>query len=206
MRRRRALIPLLVAILAISLSAVVTAPPAQAGTGYHHVTLSWLRANMPGFAVGPSAPTGYGRSKLTGFPLACPDCAWYRISRGYTNSQPTSPLSVAKTPATAAAAARRICWPWDNWLTSGCSIWDDVGTWNWWAVLHNWNFNPVDDRSTIDRIWQCFNGVYDGIVIGAYGKEQIGLLMEMGDGVKITPFGFAYATIQGCTVQLWLHN
>jgi hypothetical protein len=164
-------------------------------------TLSWLRSNMPGFEVGPSKATGYGRADLTGFSLGCADCRWYVVGNRLTNHQPTSPLLSRK-----AAALGGWCWPWENFPWSGGGCWNNMASWDWGKILDNFNYRPVwDPRSTADRIVGCYHGAYDGFTGGVIGKQSIGLLLDVADLVRVTPAGVAYSIVSGCTFSLFHH-
>lgn len=166
------------------------------------VTLSWLRNHMPGFDVGPGRATGYGLAELTGFGVGCPDCSWYLVNNRLTNHQPTSPLAVHN----AAVTTGGWCWPWENFPWSGSGCWNNIASWNWGKIFHNFNYDPVwDPRSTSDRIVGCYHGAYDGFTGGVIGKQSIGLLLDVADLVRVTPAGIAYSIVGGCTFSLFHH-
>jgi hypothetical protein len=180
-------------------------------------TFTWLRHTMPGFEVGPSRPTGYGRADLSGFARGCPDCGWYRVTNRLTNHQPTARLS---TPGIAVKApdwrapdwrapdwrAHDWCWPWENFPWSGDGCWNNMATWDWAKIFDHFNYRPVWDRhSTVDRIVGCYHGAYDGFAGGVIGKHAIGLLLDVADLVRVTPAGIAYSVVSGCTFSLF-HN
>jgi hypothetical protein len=184
--------------------APVQAPATTVTTTASAVTLGWLRNNLVGFDVGPSRATGFGKARLTGFTLGCPECRWYRVINRMTNHQPKDPTAASAT--TRAAKRGGFCWPWQNFPWSGNGCWNNMASWNWGQILENFNYHPVwDPMSTIDRIVACFHGAYSGLTGGVIGKQSVGILLEMADLVRVTPTGIAYSIVGGCTFDLYHH-
>jgi hypothetical protein len=166
------------------------------------VTLRWLRNNLVGFSVGPRRPTGFGKSRLTGFTRGCPECRWYRVTNRLTNHQPKDPTSRSVRPATHRLAG--FCWPWDDFPWSGDGCWNIMAGWDWGRILDILDYRPVwDPRSTIDRLVGCYHGVYQGLTSGVIGKQSVGILLEMADLVRVTPAGITYSVVGGCAFDLY---
>jgi hypothetical protein len=209
---------LLLAMLA--LAAAVAAPPAGGSptrdariaqpyqpfpAGHERATLAWVRNNVVGLSIGPNVRTGYGRATVRAIVKGCPECDWYRVDLDYENSDPTMSANRANTRPKKHAHRSDFCWPWENFIGSGCAGWNSSWTWDWVGIwdMVNGDWHPWDSLSTVDRFELCVQGVFAGVSIGVIGKGAIARIIAGGEVLKVTPAGAAYSTVSGCVANLF---
>jgi hypothetical protein len=172
--------------------------------GHERATLTWIRNNVVGMTIGPNVRTGYGRATISSIVKGCPECEWYRIDLDYAQSDPTF---AQRTDTSRRHHARRegFCWPWENYIGSGCASWNSSWTWDWvgiWDTI-NGDWHPWDSLSTVDRFELCAQGVFAGVSVGVIGKGAIARFIAGGEVLKVTPAGAAYSTVSGCIANLF---
>lgn len=180
-----------------------TNPLPPAPDGYTKVGLNWVLNNVVGETFGPSARTGYGKSTITGIAKGCPECSWYRLNIAYTDHQPTNPAVSRPMDARQTMQRRRdFCWPWENYIGSGCAGWNSAWSWDWSDIWHtiDGDWHPWDPASTVDRIQNCIAGITEHITIFVLGPHAAASFFEGFGEVELTPGGAAYAAGASCTV------
>jgi hypothetical protein len=175
-------------------------PPAPAG--YHKVGLTWVLQNVVGETFGPTQRTGYGKGRITGLSKGCPECSWYRVNIAYSDQQPTAAQQGLERPTT--QRLRDFCWPWENYIGSGCAGWNSAWTWNWSDIWHtiNGDWHPWDPQTTIDRVQNCIGGITEHITVFVLGPHAAASVFEGFGEVELTPGGAAYAAGASCAVGI----
>lgn len=172
--------------------------------GHEKATLAWLRDNIVGVQIGPNVRTGYGQATITAIVKGCPECDWYRTDLDYTNNQPTSAM---RSAAATHARKRRsdFCWPWENFIGSGCAGWNSSYSWDWvgiWGTI-NGDWHPWDPITTIDHFELCIQGENNPIEFSIFGRAAIARFAAGGEVLKLTPAGVVYALAAGCVAHLF---